>query len=160
MRKSLITGMTGQDGSYLAEYLLSKGYEVHSLIRRSSTFNTDRVDHIYVDPHKEGAKLFLHYADLSDGSSLWAVLRRVQPDEVYNLAAQSHVKVSFEQPEYTADIVGLGTLRLLGAIRDLQEETGRMVRLYQAGSSEMFGGSPPPQAGANALLSAFAVRGS
>lgn len=145
MRKALLTGITGQDGSYLAELLLSKGYEVHGLIRRASTFNTDRIDHLYIDPHEERAGLFLHYGDLSDGSSLRAILNRVRPDEVYNLAAQSHVKVSFEQPEYTADVGALGVLRLLEAIRDYQEKTGKQVRFYQAGSSEMFGASPPPQ---------------
>ncbi|KKM10717.1 GDP-D-mannose dehydratase [Clostridiales bacterium PH28_bin88] len=137
--KALITGITGQDGSYLTELLLDKGYEVHGLIRRSSTFNTDRIDHLYEDPHLQGVRLFLHYGDLSDGTGLRRVLEEVQPDEVYNLGAQSHVKVSFEQPEYTADIVGLGTLRLLEAIRDYQQRTGKVVKMYQAGSSEMFG---------------------
>lgn len=144
-RRALITGITGQDGSYLAELLLSKGYEVHGVIRRASTFNTDRIDHLYVDPHEEGVRLFLHYGDLSDGSSLRKILRAVQPDEVYNLGAQSHVKVSFEEPEYTADIDALGCLRLLEALREYQNESGRQVRFYQAGSSEMFGASPPPQ---------------
>ena len=144
-KRALITGITGQDGSYLAELLLVKGYEVHGIIRRSSSFNTARIDHLYRDPHEEGARLFLHYGDLSDGTALRKVLERVQPDEVYNLGAQSHVKVSFEQPEYTADIVATGTLRLLEAVRDFVGRTGKPVRLYQAGSSEMFGASPPPQ---------------
>jgi GDPmannose 4,6-dehydratase len=138
-KKALLTGITGQDGSYLTELLLNKGYEVHGLIRRSSTFNTGRIDHLYEDPHLQGVRLFLHYGDLSDGTGLRRVLEEVQPDEVYNLGAQSHVKVSFEQPEYTADIVGLGTLRLLEAIRDYQQRTGKVIKMYQAGSSEMFG---------------------
>ena len=144
MRKALITGVTGQDGSYLTELLLSKGYEVHGVIRRSSTFNTDRVDHIYVDPH-DGARFRLHYGDLADGAGLRHVLDKVQPDEVYNLGAQSHVRVSFEQTEYTADVVGTGTLRLLEALRDHVRQTDRQVRFYQAGSSEMFGAAKPPQ---------------
>lgn len=146
MKRALITGITGQDGSYLTEFLLSKGYEVHGVIRRSSTFNTDRIDHIYVDPHRPEARMLLHYGDLSDGPGLRRVLEEVQPDEIYNLGAQSHVAVSFMQPEYTADIDGLGTLRLLEAIRDYRKRTDRDVRFYQAGTSEMFGGSPPPQA--------------
>jgi GDPmannose 4,6-dehydratase len=125
--------------------LLEKGYSVHGIIRRASTFNTDRIDELYRDPHEPGVRLFLHYGDLSDGASLRRVLERVRPDEIYNLAAQSHVKVSFEQPEYTADAVALGTLRLLEAVRHYVEATGREVRLYQAGSSEMFGAAPPPQ---------------
>jgi len=145
LKRALITGITGQDGSYLTEYLLAKGYEVHGLIRRASTFNTDRIDHLYRDPHEPGARLFLHYADLADGTGLRRVLQRVAPDEIYNLAAQSHVKVSFEQPEYTADVVATGTLRLLEALRDHAEANGAQVRLYQAGSSEMFGAAPPPQ---------------
>jgi len=144
-KKALITGITGQDGSYLAELLLSKGYEVHGIVRRSSVFNTDRIDHLYCDPHDPEARMFLHYGDLSDGAGLRAVLRRVAPDEIYNLGAQSHVKVSFEQPDYTGDVDALGTLRLLEAVRDAQEATGRGVRYYQAGTSEMFGASPPPQ---------------
>lgn len=143
--RALITGITGQDGSFLAELLLRKGYEVHGVIRRASSFNTQRIDHLYVDPHQENVRLFLHYGDLSDGGSLRRILDRVQPDEVYNLGAQSHVRVSFEQPEYTADIVALGTIRLLEAVREYQERTGKQVRVYQAGSSEMFGASPPPQ---------------
>jgi GDPmannose 4,6-dehydratase len=145
MRTALITGITGQDGSYLARLLLEKGYVVHGIIRRASTFNTDRIDELYRDPHEPGVRLFLHYGDMADGASLRRVLERVAPDEIYNLAAQSHVKVSFEQPEYTADAVALGTLRLLEAFRQYVETTGRQVRFYQAGSSEMFGGSPPPQ---------------
>ncbi len=145
MKRALITGVTGQDGSYLAELLLDKGYEVHGIIRRSSSFNTDRIDHIYRDPHDPGARFFLHYGDLSDGTSLRRVLEAVQPDEIYNLGAQSHVKVSFVQPEYTADVVATGTLRLLECLRDYVAGTAREVRLYQAGSSEMFGASPPPQ---------------
>jgi len=140
-KKAIITGITGQDGSYLAELLLSKGYEVHGLIRRSSTFNTDRIDHIYQDPHEQNPNLFLHYADLSDGSRLVTLLSEIQPDEVYNLAAQSHVRVSFDEPEYTGDVTGLGTIRLLEAIRAL----GLQTRFYQASSSEMFGATPPPQ---------------
>ena len=142
---ALITGITGQDGSYLTELLLSKGYIVHGLIRRSSTFNTDRIDHLYRDPHDPDARLFLHYGDLTDGTGLRRVLEKVCPDEIYNLGAQSHVKVSFEEPEYTADAVALGTLRLLESFRDYVQRTNRDVRFYQAGSSEMFGAAPPPQ---------------
>ncbi|MGB3311149.1 MAG: GDP-mannose 4,6-dehydratase [Nodosilinea sp.] len=138
-KRALITGITGQDGSYLAELLLDKGYEVHGIIRRTSTFNTDRIDHIYVDPHNADARLFLHYGDLTDGTMLRRILEQVQPQEVYNLGAQSHVRVSFDSPEYTADAVGMGTLRILEAIRDYQQRTGLEVRFYQAGSSEMFG---------------------
>ena len=141
MPKALITGITGQDGSYLAEFLHAKGYEIHGLKRRSSSFNTDRVDHLYVDLHNSGAKLFLHFADLGDASSLAWCLSEIKPDEIYNLGAQSHVKVSFEIPEYTSDIVALGTIRLLEAIR----RTGITCRFYQASSSEMFGSTPPPQ---------------
>ena len=144
-KRALITGITGQDGSYLAEFLLAKDYDVHGIIRRASTFNTDRIDHLYVDPHRPEAKLFLHYGDLSDGPGLRRVLEEVQPDEVYNLAAQSHVAVSFQQPEYTADIDGLGTLRLLEAIRDYRARTGHELRFYQAGTSEMYGAESPPQ---------------
>src|SRR5580658_4938387 len=118
MKRALITGITGQDGSFLAEFLLSKGYEVHGLIRRASTFNTERLDPIYADPHERGASLFLHYGDVTDGASLRHILAKTQPDEIYNLAAQSHVRVSFDQAEYTADVVGVGTLRLLEAVRD------------------------------------------
>jgi GDPmannose 4,6-dehydratase len=145
MKKALLTGITGQDGSYLTELLLSKGYEVHGIIRRASTFNTDRIDHLYTDPHQLETRMFLHYGDLSDSSGLRMLVERIQPDEVYNLGAQSHVKVSYDQPEYTADIVGLGTLRLLEAIRDFMERTGKQIRFYQASSSEMFGAAKPPQ---------------
>lgn len=140
-KRALITGITGQDGSYLAELLLEKGYEVHGFIRRSSTFNTDRIDHIYQDPHVENHRLFLHFADLTDGSRLVILLTEIQPDEVYNLAAQSHVRVSFDEPEYTGDTTGLGTVRLLEAIR----ASGLDCKFYQASSSEMFGATPPPQ---------------
>jgi len=138
-KRALITGITGQDGSYLTELLLEKGYEVHGIIRRTSTFNTDRIDHVYVDPHSENARLFLHYGDLTDGTMLRRILEYVEPVEVYNLGAQSHVRVSFDSPEYTVDTVAMGTLRLLEAIRDYQHRTGIQVRYYQAGSSEMFG---------------------
>jgi len=141
MKKALITGCTGQDGSYLTELLLSLGYEVHGLKRRSSSLNTERLDHLYEDSHDVGTRFFLHYADLADGSSLASVLYDLRPDEVYNLGAQSHVKVSFEVPEFTADVVGCGTLRLLEAIRHV----GLKCRFYQASSSEMFGSAPPPQ---------------
>ena len=139
LKRALITGITGQDGSYLAELLLEKGYEVHGIIRRTSTFNTDRIDHIYEDPHAEDARLFLHYGDLNDGTMLRRILEQVEPAEVYNLGAQSHVRVSFDSPEYTVDTVAMGALRLLEAIRDYQQRTGNEVRFYQAGSSEMFG---------------------
>jgi len=142
---ALVTGASGQDGSYLIEFLLAKGYEVHGIIRRASTFNTERIDHLYQDPHESGARLFLHYGDLADSSGMRRIIGKVQPDEVYNLGAQSHVRVSFDQPEYTADVVGTGTLRLLDAVRDFIAETDKPVRVYQAGSSEMFGASPPPQ---------------
>lgn len=138
-KRALITGITGQDGSYLSELLLEKGYEVHGIIRRTSTFNTDRIDHIYIDPHNEQARLFLHYGDLTDGTTLRRILEEVEPVEIYNLGAQSHVRVSFDSPEYTVDTVGMGTLRLLEAIRDYQHRTHIEVRFYQAGSSEMFG---------------------
>ena len=146
MKKALITGITGQDGSYLAELLLEKGYEVHGIVRRSSTFNTDRIEHIFVDLHDPDARMFTHYGDLSDGTGLRRILELVQPDEVYNLGAQSHVGVSFHQPEYTADVDGLGTLRLLEALRDYRQRTDLPVKYYQAGTSEMFGATPPPQA--------------
>lgn len=141
MKKALITGITGQDGSYLAEFLLSKGYEVHGLIRRASTFNTYRIDHIYVDPHDPKARLFLHYGDLSDSGQIISIIYDIQPDEVYHLGAQSHVRVSFDMPEYTGDVTALGTTRLLEAIR----RSGIKTKFYQASSSEMFGASPPPQ---------------
>src|SRR5579883_1508804 len=130
-KRALITGVTGQDGAYLTEFLLAKGYEVHGVLRRASLFNTDRIDHIYHDPHLPGARLTLHYGDLSDGTALRRVLEKVQPDEVYNLAAQSHVKVSFEVPEYTGDVVAMGTLRLLEALRDHIAHGGTAVRYYQ-----------------------------
>jgi GDPmannose 4,6-dehydratase len=135
VKKALITGITGQDGSYLAELLLGKGYEVHGIIRRASTFNTGRIDHLYQDPHVNGVKLFLHYGDIADSTSLIKLLYRVQPDEIYHLGAQSHVRVSFDIPEYTGDVTGLGAIRLLEAIR----ETGLRSKFYQASSSEMFG---------------------
>ncbi|BAZ42334.1 GDP-mannose 4,6-dehydratase [Calothrix sp. NIES-4101] len=138
-KRALITGITGQDGSYLSEFLLEQGYEVHGIIRRTSTFNTDRIDHMYEDPHKKGVRLFLHYGDLTDGTTLRRILEEVKPVEIYNLGAQSHVRVSFDSPEYTVDSVGVGTLRLLEAIRDYQHRTGIQVRFYQAGSSEMYG---------------------
>jgi GDPmannose 4,6-dehydratase len=141
MKKALVTGITGQDGSYLAELLLAKGYEVHGLIRRASTFNTQRIDHLYVDPHDPKAKLFLHYGDLTDGSRLAALISQIRPDEIYNLAAQSHVRVSFDEPEYTGDTTGLGSIRLLEAIRQSAPE----AKFYQASSSEMFGAASPPQ---------------
>ena len=141
MRRALITGVTGQDGSYLAELLLDKGYEVHGIIRRASTFNTSRIDHLYTDPHEESARFFLHYADLTDGSRLVTLLQQIAPDEVYHLGAQSHVRVSFDEPEYTGDTTGIGTTRLLEAIRMI----GLNCRFYQASSSEMFGSSSPPQ---------------
>jgi GDPmannose 4,6-dehydratase len=139
VKRALLTGITGQDGSYLSELLLKKGYEVHGIIRRTSTFNTDRIDHIYVDSHKPNARFFLHYGDLTDGTTLRRILEDVKPVEIYNLGAQSHVRVSFDSPEYTVDSVGMGNLRLLEAIRDYQQRTGIEVRFYQAGSSEMFG---------------------
>lgn len=145
MKKALITGITGQDGSFLAELLLSKNYEVHGIVRRASTFNTGRLDGIYADPHEAGARMYLHYGDLADGAGLRRVLERIRPDEIYNLGAQSHVRVSFDQAEYTADVVATGTLRMLEAIRDLVHQTGKPVRVYQAGSSEMFGAAAPPQ---------------
>jgi GDPmannose 4,6-dehydratase len=145
-RRALVTGVTGQDGSYLAELLIQKGYDVHGIIRRASTFNTDRIDHLYKDPHDPEARLFLHYGDLADATGLRKIVEVVRPDEIYNLGAQSHVRVSFDAPEYTADVVGTGTLRLLEAVRDYGKSTGAKPRVYQAGSSEMFGATPPPQA--------------
>ena len=141
MKRAFITGITGQDGSYLAELLLARGYEVHGLIRRASTFNTARIDHLYVDPHEPGARLFLHYGDLSDGARLVTLLSEIHPDEVYNLAAQSHVRVSFDEPEHTADTTGTGSVRLLEAVR----LSGIDTRFYQASSSELYGSTPPPQ---------------
>ena len=141
MKKALITGITGQDGSYLAELLLSKGYEVHGIIRRSSTFNTERLEHIYTDPHEPDTRMFLHYGDLSDSSQLTNLIYNVEPDEIYHLGAQSHVRVSFDMPEYSTDITGNATIRLLEAIR----RSGIKCRYYQASSSEMFGSTKPPQ---------------
>jgi GDPmannose 4,6-dehydratase len=141
MKKALITGITGQDGSYLAEQLVEKGYEVHGLVRRSSSFNTDRLDHLYRDPHERGVRLLMHYGDLTESSRLVKLVYEIRPDEIYHLGAQSHVRVSFDTPEYTSDVVGMGTVRLLEAIR----ETGLETRFYQASSSEMFGAAPPPQ---------------
>lgn len=141
LKKALITGITGQDGSYLAELLLAKGYEVHGVIRRASSFNTQRIDHLYLDPHNPQARMFLHYGDLTDGSRLSTLLAQIQPDEIYNLAAQSHVRVSFDEPEYTGETTGLGTVRLLEAMR----QSAPHAKFYQASSSEMFGAAPPPQ---------------
>jgi GDPmannose 4,6-dehydratase len=141
MKKALITGITGQDGSYLAEFLLSKGYEVHGIIRRASTFNTVRIDHIYIDPHDPGAKLFLHYGDLADAEKINDLIYNINPDEIYHLGAQSHVRVSFDIPEYTGNTVALGTARILESIR----RSGRKIKFYQASSSEMFGNARPPQ---------------
>ncbi|NEQ68657.1 MAG: GDP-mannose 4,6-dehydratase [Symploca sp. SIO1B1] len=138
-KRALITGITGQDGSYLSEFLLNKDYDVHGIIRRTSTFNTDRIDHLYQDPHEPAARLFLHYGDLTDGVTIRRILEEVRPREIYNLGAQSHVRVSFDTPEYTVDSVAMGTLRILEAIRDYRHRTGIDVRFYQAGSSEMFG---------------------
>ncbi|RME56075.1 GDP-mannose 4,6-dehydratase [Candidatus Parcubacteria bacterium] len=144
-KRALITGITGQDGSYLAELLLAKGYEVHGVVRRASTFNTSRIDHLYRDPHLPGTRLFLHYGDLADANTIRKLIYEVDPHEIYNLGAQSHVRVSFDIPEYTANITALGTLRVLEAIKDFQKHTGKQVKFYQASSSEMFGASPPPQ---------------
>ncbi len=145
MKRALITGITGQDGAYLSEFLLDKGYEVHGIVRRCSLFNTDRLEHLFQDTHETGRTFILHYGDMADGTSLRRIIDTVNPDEVYNLAAQSHVRVSFDQSEYTADVVATGALRLLEAIRDHIRFTSREVRVYQASSSEMFGSAPPPQ---------------
>lgn len=145
MKKALITGITGQDGSYLAELLLEKGYEVHGVMRRSSTFNPERIDHLYQDSHIEGVKFFLHYGDLADANTIRKLIYKIRPDEIYNLGAQSHVRISFDIPEYTANITGLGTLRILEAIKDYESETRAKVKFYQASSSELFGNAPPPQ---------------
>lgn len=142
---ALIFGVTGQDGSYLAEIFLKKGYFVHGVIRRTSTFNTGRINHIYQDPHEKNRKLFLHYGDLADANTIRKLIYTIQPDEIYNLGAQSHVRVSFDIPEYTANISGLGALRILEAIKDFQQNGGKKVKFYQASSSEMFGSAPPPQ---------------
>ena len=147
MKTAFITGITGQDGSYLAELLLDKGYTVHGLIRRASTFNTHRIDHLYQDPHDPDARLFLHYGDLTDSSRLTTLLEKVEPDEVYHLAAQSHVRVSFDEPEYTGDVTGIGTTRILEAIRAARVP----AKFYQASSSEMFGSTPPPQSESSPL---------
>ncbi len=141
MKRALITGITGQDGSYLAELLLDKGYEVHGIIRRSSTFNTSRIEHLYKDPHEKGKRLFLHYGDITDGVGISNLLREIVPSEIYNLAAQSHVKVSFEMPDFTAQVDAVGTIRILEAIRAAKIDT----KFYQASTSEQFGNTPPPQ---------------
>jgi GDPmannose 4,6-dehydratase len=143
-RRALITGISGQDGSYLAEFLIHRGYHVHGIVRRASTFTTERLDGIYADPHSQSVRLSLHYGDITDGAGLRRILEQTAPDEIYNLAAQSHVRVSFDQAEYTADAVATGTLRLLEAVRDYVS-SGRQLRMYQAGSSEMFGAASPPQ---------------
>jgi GDPmannose 4,6-dehydratase len=145
MKRALITGITGQDGSYLSELLLTKGYEVHGVLRRSSSFNTGRIDHLLLDPHDPKARLFRHYGDLSNGTGLGKIIESVSPDEVYHLGAQSHVQVSFDLPEYTADITGVGALRLFELLRHYMKRSGKTVRIYNAGSSEMFGAAPPPQ---------------
>ena len=150
MKRALITGVTGQDGSYLAELLLEKGYEVHGVIRRSSTFNTSRIEHLYKDPHAEGSRFHLHYGDITDGVGIANLVREIKPQEIYNLAAQSHVKVSFEMPDFTAQVDAVGTIRLLEAVRAANIET----RFYQASTSELFGNTPPPQS----ELSQFAPR--
>ena len=144
-KTALIFGVTGQDGSYLAELLLSKNYIVHGIIRRASTFNTGRLNDVYQDPHEKGARFFLHYGDLADANTVRKLIYKIQPDEIYNLAAQSHVRVSFDIAEYTANITGLGALRILEAIKDYQDHTGKKVKFYQASSSEMFGAALPPQ---------------
>ena len=145
MKRALITGITGQDGSYLTEFLLEKGYEVHGIIRRASSFNTDRIDHLYHDPHLPGTRLFLHYGDLHDSAVLRRIIEKSQPDEIYHLGAQSHVAVSFAEALYTADVDAVGTLRVLEAIRDICGSGSRQIRFYNASSSEMFGAAPPPQ---------------
>lgn len=144
-KKALITGVTGQDGSFLTELLLQQGYEVHGVIRRASTFNTGRLKEVYQDPHEKNRRLWLYYGDIADANTIRKLVYEVKPDEIYNLAAQSHVRVSFDIPEYTANIVGLGTLRILEAIRDYQHDTRQKIKFYQASSSEMFGAAPPPQ---------------
>ena len=145
MKKALITGITGQDGSYLVELLLSKGYTVYGMVRRSSGIVRSRLEHLYVEPHEQETRMFLEYGDMAEGLALRKLLSHVQPDEIYNLAAQSHVRISFDQPEYTADVTGMGALRLLEALRDFSQTSGKAVRFYQASSSEMFGATPPPQ---------------
>jgi len=143
-KTAVITGITGQDGSFLAEFLLAKDYIVHGIVRRASTFNTGRLESVYSDPHESGTRMFLHYGDVTDGSGMHRLFEEIRPDEIYNLAAQSHVRVSFDQPEYTADTVALGTLRILEALRSMAA-AGHSIRFYQAGSSEMYGAAPPPQ---------------
>ncbi len=145
MKKAIITGITGQDGSYLAELLLKKGYEVHGIIRRSSTFNRSRIEHLHPDIHQSGPRVILHYGDMTDSGNLFSLIYEIQPDEIYNLAAQSHVRVSFDVPEYTANVVGLGALRILDAIRNFEKVSNKKIKFYQASSSEMFGATPPPQ---------------
>jgi GDPmannose 4,6-dehydratase len=144
-KKALITGITGQDGSYLAEFLLKKGYEVHGIIRRASTFNTSRIDHIYQDPHEVGRRLFLYHGDLADANTIRKLIHEIGPNEIYHLGAQSHVRISFDIPEYTANITALGTLRILEAIKDFEKNNDKKIKFYQASSSEMFGAAPPPQ---------------
>ncbi len=144
-KKAIITGITGQDGSYLAELLLAKNYEVHGVIRRASTFNTARIDHLYQDPHIHGVRLFLHYGGINDANTMRRLIYQVKPDEIYHLGAQSHVRVSFDIPEDTANVTGLATLRILEAVKDYHDQTGQKIKFYQASSSEMFGSSPPPQ---------------
>ena len=144
-KQALITGVTGQDGSYLIELLLDKGYEVHSVVRRASSFNTSRIGHLYQDPSVNGVNLFFHYGDLADEGSMKKIIYKIQPDEIYNLAAQSDVEISFKIPEYTLDVTGVGVLRLLKIVRDFQTDTGKKTKFYQASSSEMFGNSPAPQ---------------
>lgn len=145
MKKALITGITGQDGSYLAEFLLNKGYEVHGVVRRSSVFNRNRIEHLHPDTHQGNSQITLHYGDVTDSSSLFSLIYTIQPDEIYNLAAQSHVRVSFDIPEYTANTVALGTIRILDAIKNFEHISGKKIKFYQASSSEMFGSAPPPQ---------------
>jgi GDPmannose 4,6-dehydratase len=145
MPRALITGITGQDGSYLAELLLAKGYQVHGIVRRASTFNTSRLDHLFHDPYDRAIPLFLHYGDLSDGGRLQRLVQSIAPDEIYHLGAQSHVRVSFDEPVYTADVIAVGTLRMLECVRELEQTQGHKIKMYQAGSSEMFGASPAPQ---------------
>ena len=145
MKTALITGVTGQDGSYLAEFLLAKGYDVHGIIRRASTFNTSRLNDIYKDPHVADSRFHLHFGDLADANTIRRLLYKVRPDEIYNLGAQSHVRVSFDIPEYTANVTGLGVLRMLEAVKDYEDEGGKKIKFYQASSSEMFGSAPPPQ---------------
>lgn len=150
-KKAFITGISGQDGSFLAELLISKGYIVYGIIRRASTFNTSRINHLFQDPHEKNRNLIISYGDLADAESLRKIIYTIRPDEIYNLGAQSHVRVSFDIPEYTSNITGLGALRILETIKDLQEHTGKKIKFYQASSSEMFGNSPPPQSESSTL---------